>query len=369
VTFGRRPAGGPIGRERSGLDSTGSLSGVGRSGGRAPPPPSTGADVDARSLPSADGESLTTILVALVTNVVITVAKIAAGLLGSSPALLSEGAHSVADSFNQLLLLAAIKRSGRPADRDHPFGYGKERFFYSLLAGVGIFVAGAGFSVYEGVTSLLNPEAGGDFVLKYAVLGASLLLEGVSWLRAMNQLRREARGAGQSVFRHMARSTDPTVKTVALEDSAAIVGLIVAFAGVALDQATGRSTFDAIASLAIGGLLFVVAIRLVRDNKDFLIGQAAEPEIRQAIEELLVAYPEVTSVIELLTQVMGPNELLVAVRIDFDDNLTGAQVEDVSARIDEELYQSFPQATHVFLHAAREKAGRRPPEVDVGPNS
>lgn len=307
-------------------------------------------------------ESMKTVLVALAVNMAVAAAKFAAGLAGQSSALLSEGAHSVADSFNELMLFTAIKRGNRPADRDHPFGYGKERFFYSLLAAVGIFVAGAGFSVLEGVLTIVRPgseSGGGDFILKYAVLGASLLFEGTSWARSVIQLRGEARPRGRSVLEHWRKSVDPTVKTVAVEDSAAIVGLALAFGGVAAHQATGSSLPDAAASLAIGVLLAAVAVILIRADKDLLIGQAAQPELRQAIEALIESRPEVTAVVDLMTEVLGPRELLVAARVDIDDDLNGAEVEDVSTRLEKDLHQAFPQVTQVFLDATRARARTR----------
>jgi cation diffusion facilitator family transporter len=182
-------------------------------------------------------ESLGTVIVALAANLAVAAAKFAAGIAGQSSALISEGAHSVADSFNEVMLFTSIKRGGRPADRDHPFGYGKERFFYALLAAVGIFAAGAGFSVLEGIRTILHPSSGGgSFPLKYAVLGTAALLEGTSLVRSVIQLRGEARPLGRKLLTHWRKSVDPTVKTVAIEDSAAIVGLALAFAGVAVHQ-------------------------------------------------------------------------------------------------------------------------------------
>ncbi len=293
-------------------------------------------------------------LVALGTNLVIAGAKIFGGLIGSSSALLSEGAHSIADSLNEVLLFVALRRSGRPPDRNHPFGYGKERFFYSLMAGVGIFVAGGGYSIFEGILALTHPhQSHVSYTLKYVILGASFVLEAMSWLRAVHQLRDEARAKGRSVLGHLATTSDPTVKTVATEDSAALIGLALAFGGIALHQATGRPVFDAVASLAIGALLIAVAAFLVRDNKEFLIGQAAEPEVRDGIMTLLGSCPEVTSVVEIMTEVLGPTELLVLARLDFEDSLTGAQIEDASTRMAQELRRAFPEVTQVFLDATR----------------
>ncbi|MGI8752073.1 MAG: cation diffusion facilitator family transporter [Acidimicrobiales bacterium] len=310
-----------------------------------------------------DGEeSLGTVLVALVTNLTIAAIKILAGLLGASSALLSEGAHSIADSGNQALLIIAIKRGDRPADRDHPFGHGKEHFFYSLLAGVCIFVAGGTFSIVDGVVSLLHPEThSGSYTIKYGVLAGSVILEAVSWLRAARQLKRQARIKGRSLLQHVNRTTDPTVKTVAIEDSAALVGLGLAAVGIGLHQATGNAFYDAAASLAIGVLLMVVAVVLIHDSKGFLVGQAAEPAVRDGVRSMLEAYPEVTSVVELMTQIMGPHELLVAARVDIDDNLTGRQIEDVSTRIEGDLHHAYADVTQVFLDATRATVRWRPP--------
>jgi cation diffusion facilitator family transporter len=305
-------------------------------------------------------ESLGTVLIALAVNLAVAAAKFAAGLAGQSSAMMSEGAHSVADSLNEVMLFTAIKRGNRPADRDHPFGYGKERFFYSLLAAVGIFVAGAGFSVLEGILTILGSGGeGSDFLLKYAVLGGSALLEGTSWTRSVIQLRGEARPRGRSVLEQWRKSVDPTVKTVFVEDSAALVGLALAFGGVAAHQATGSSLPDAAASLAIGALLTAVALALIRTDKDLLIGQAAQPEVRQGIVTLLESQSEVTKVVELMTEVLGPRQLLVAARIDIDDELSGAQVEEVSTRLEIDLHRAFPQVTQVFLDATRAQARTR----------
>lgn len=307
-------------------------------------------------------ESLGTVLVALAANLAVAAAKFAAGIAGQSSALISEGAHSVADSFNEVMLFTAIKRGSRPADRHHPFGYGKERFFYALLAAVGIFVAGAGFSVLEGVLTIVHPSesGGGSFLLKYAVLGAAALLEGTSLVRSVIQLRGGAQSQGRKVLTQWRRSIDPTVKTVAVEDSAAIVGLALAFGGVALHQVTGSSLPDAAASLAIGALLVTVAVILIRTDKDLLIGQAAQPEVRQGIVALIESQPEVTTLVELMTEVLGPRELLVAARVDIDDELSGAQVEEVSTRLEQDLHQAFPRVTQVFLDATRAQARTRP---------
>ena len=206
--------------------------------------------------------SFGTVLLAGGANLAIAIAKIVAGAVTGSSAMLAEGAHSVADTVNQLFLLTALSRSKKPADAQHPFGYGMERYFWSLLAAVGIFVLGAGFSVYEGIHSLLHPEPVVDPLVAYVVLGVSFLFEGASWLKALLQLRREAGERQVDLVRHVVTTPDPTVKTVAFEDTAALIGIVLAAAGITLHLLTGSGVWDGIASILIGVLLVGVAISL-----------------------------------------------------------------------------------------------------------
>jgi cation diffusion facilitator family transporter len=285
------------------------------------------------------------------------VAKITAGLLGGSSAMLAEGAHSVADTTNQVFLLASLRLSRRPADDTHPFGYGKERFFWSLLAAVGIFVSGAVFSIYEGVHSLLSgrgEETG--YLLSYLVLGVSFVAEGVSWLRAVRQLRGEARQRERGLLEHVRLSSDPTVKTVFSEDTAALIGLALAAAGLLLHQLTGDAFWDAGAAVAIGVLLAVVAYVLGRDTKELLIGEAAPEPARRALRDALAAEEDVDAVIELRTMLVGPTSLLVAARIDMDDRLDAAGVEDGTDRIADRLRARFPEIGEVYLDVTSRRA-------------
>jgi cation diffusion facilitator family transporter len=297
-------------------------------------------------------ESKKTILAAMGANFAIAVAKAAAGLLGRSPALLAEAAHSVADTMNQVFLLVSLSLGDRKPDEEHPFGYGKERFFWAFLAAVFIFVSGAVFSLYEGLHTLLG---GGlvetTFVILYAVLGFSLLAEGLSLYRAVTQVRGEARAEGERVSSYLRRSTDPTVRTVLFEDSAAVTGVVLALLGVALHQLTGKTLWEGLASVAIGLLLVVVAYVLGRDTKGLLIGEAARPEERKLLREVIAAHPEVEEVLELLTMHLGPNALLVAVRLDLRDDLTAGQVEHLSNQIDHELRHAVREVSQVFLDA------------------
>ncbi|MFJ6695048.1 cation diffusion facilitator family transporter [Streptomyces sp. NPDC091272] len=291
----------------------------------------------------SDHKTRVTILVALAANLLIAVAKAVGGLIASSPALLSEAAHSVADSINEVFLLAALRRSKRPADRQHPFGYGKERYFWSLLAAVGIFVLGAGFSFFQGVEALLKPPAGestSGYVAGLAVLTVALLAEGTSLVRALWQVRKQpGKGLGK----------DPALRTVVAEDSTAVVGVLVAMGGMIAHMATGQVAYEAAASLTIGLLLVYVAYRLGSDARAQLIGEAVDPELRDGIRELLEDQPEIDRVASLLTMRLGMESTLVAARIDLMPGLDSERVELVSERIKLRIRKTWPEADQVFL--------------------
>jgi cation diffusion facilitator family transporter len=304
-------------------------------------------------------ESRTTVVIALVANIGVTIVKIVAGVIGGSSALLSEGAHSISDTANELFLVASVRRSDLPADSRHPFGHGAERFFWALIAAVGIFVAGGGFSLFEAYRSLTAPPHSGHWTLEYAVLAASILLEGMSLLRAVRQVRREADDVGRRWAEHVVKSPDPAVKTVASEDSVAVIGVLVAAGGIALHQATGDGRWEAGASAVIGLLLLFVAFVLARDNMSLLIGEAIEPERIDAIREVVRGHPMVDNVVELLTRYLGPNEILVAARVEIADGYSSGDVERMSAEIDRALKTQDPEMTQVFIDAttAEEREG------------
>ncbi len=296
-------------------------------------------------------ESRSTVLVALGANLGIAVAKGVAGLLSGSSAMLAEAAHSTADTVNQLFLLAALRRGAKPADATHPFGYGKERFFWSLLAAVGIFVAGGAFSVYEGVHGLLVPAEETTYLVSYVVLAVGLLLEGASLVKALRQVRGEARELGRSTWQQVRLTPDPTIKTVVSEDTAAVVGLLLAAGGLGLHQLTGSAVWDSAAAIAIGLVLVVVAFLLGRDTKELLIGEAADPRTRVALYDDLVARPEVDRVVDLLTMLLGPESLLVAVRADLGTSLGSTEVEAFSTRLEQELREHHERVSVVLLDA------------------
>jgi cation diffusion facilitator family transporter len=295
-------------------------------------------------------ESTTTVVVAAAANLGIAVAKGVAGALSGSAAMISESAHSLADTANELLLLVAVKRSDRPADERHPFGYGRERYFWTLLAAVGICVGGGVFSVMQGINELRQAgDEGGHFILSYVILGISFALESVSWLQVRSQLRNDARRMSRGMREQLQATSDPAVTTVFLEDSAALVGLLIAATGIALHQATGSHIWDGLASLAIGLLLVGAGVFLGRQNQRLLIGEAADPRLREALTAQLATYEEIDSVDEVLTSIIGRGEVLVAARIDLDDTLSAAQVEALARRIEREVIEAHPSVRHFFV--------------------
>jgi cation diffusion facilitator family transporter len=298
----------------------------------------------------AGGESTLTVLVATGVNALIAVLKFVAGALTGSAAMFAEAAHSVADTATELLLLTALRQSARRPDRRHPFGYGKARFFWALIAAVSIFVSGAVFAFFEGIRAMLGSDAEQTLAwVAYAVLGVSFLLESISWLQAVRQVRRESAREGVG-FRAWLRTTDdPTVKSVFFEDSAALIGLLLAFAGVGLHQLTGSGFWDGLASVLIGALLTGVAFILGRTNAGLLIGRQADLRTVYAFRDALAARPEVDQVVDLLTMTVGTDEVLLCARLDFDDALDVAALERACVEIDADLHARFPDLQEVFL--------------------
>lgn len=305
-------------------------------------------------------ESTLTVLVALGANLAIAVLKLVAGVITGSAAMLAEAGHSIADTFTEGFLLTALRRSGRPADRTHPFGYGKERYFWSLMAAVSIFTSGALFAFYEGFSAIFGePREQTSPLVGYAVLAFAFVLEGTSLLRAVRQLRAEAAEEDRTVRRYLRLIDDPTVKTVFFEDSAALVGILLAFGGLALHDITGSALWDGLASVLIGVLLAGVAYLLGRTNLRLLIGRQADPNIVRGARELLLSAPEVEVVVDLLTMVTGTDQVLLCARLDFVENLTSTDLELACVRMAGELRDRFPDLDEIFL----EPVPRSDPEL------
>jgi cation diffusion facilitator family transporter len=265
--------------------------------------------------------------------------------------MLSEGAHSVSDSVNELFLVASVRRSERSADDQHPFGYGAERFFWSLMAAMGIFTVGGGFSLFEAYRAFETPPRPGSWVLEYAVLALAAIFEGSSLIRALHQIRNEAGSVGRTPLEHITKSADPAVKTVASEDLIAIFGILVAIAGVCLHEETGNGRWEGVASAFIGVLLIIAAVALARDNLSLLIGESVAMETRSLIAETIEQHPMVETVVELLTRYLGAHEVLVAARVQLVAGLSSAEVAGMSSDIDKELRRSDAEITQVFIDA------------------
>ncbi|TDB77168.1 cation diffusion facilitator family transporter [Micromonospora sp. KC723] len=302
-------------------------------------------------------ESVGTVVVAGAANLAIAVAKLVAGLLSGSAAMLSEAAHSVADTTTEVLLYLALRRGARPADVRHPFGYGKESYLWAFIAALFTFVAGAGFAVTHGVTTILVHEHSGEYGLAYVVLAVSFAIEAVSLGRAVRQVRNESRRWRTTPRRFLRLTADTTVKAVFLEDSAALVGLLIAGVGLGLSHATGDELYDGVASILIGLLLLVVAVVLARNNVSLLVGRAVPERLHNEIERELTDLPTVHRIDTLLTMQLGPDDVLVAAKVDFRDDATGADIEAAADEAERRLTGRYPEIGYVFLDPTRSMPG------------
>jgi cation diffusion facilitator family transporter len=286
-----------------------------------------------------------TVAVALLANIGVAIAKVLAAVLTASTAMTAEAAHACADVGNQALLIVAQRRSVRPADARHPFGYGREAYFWALLASVVVFVAGAVFSFREGIAELLHPVPLDSFTVVYIVLGVSVVLDATSLIQSVVQLRREAHVQRRDFLDHLMLTSDPTVRAVFAEDAAAIAGDVVAFIGIALHHRTGSSAPEGWAATIIGVLLVAVGVQLARRNRDFLLGEQAPPAAKERIRSTIAAFDGVTGVEELLVTFIGPRQVWVLCRVDIDDELRGDQVESIVRELDRSL-----RAQSVYVH-------------------
>ncbi len=290
-----------------------------------------------------------TVLFALAANAAIALAKLAGGLIGGSSALLAEAVHSLADTANQVLLLVSLKLGGNPPDAEHPFGHGKERFFWAFVVAVSIFVGGGLLSIGEGILSLTGEAGEVSFWLTFGVLVFSLAAEGVALTRAVRHLRKEARAEGKPFFAFVRETKDPTPKVVLFEDSAAVVGVLIALTGVVLAHVTGNHVWDGGAAVAIGVLLVVTGFELGRDTKALLIGEAAAPEERRRLREAIESHPQVAQLVELLTMHVGPKSILVAARVHFHEGIDSATLERLADELNRRMREEVPAVTQVFL--------------------
>jgi len=302
-------------------------------------------------------ESKGAVFAAMGANFGIAVGKMVAGVLTGSAAMLAEAGHSVADTVNEVFLLIGINLSDATADENHPHGYGKEAFFWSFLAAIFIFVAGATFSFYEGIRTLVQDElhhrATGELAVAFGVLGFAFAFESVSGAVAFRALAGHARRKGWGIVRYIREAPDPTTKTVVFEDGAALTGLALAAAGLALSALTGDEHWDGAASVCIGVVLVAVAFLLGLQSRSLLLGAATDPETRQAIHRIVSGFPEVERVVRLLTMQLGATSVLVTGEIQVRPDLDVLRAEDLIARIDARLQEEVPEVNTTFWELRR----------------
>ncbi|WP_437528121.1 cation diffusion facilitator family transporter [Sorangium sp. So ce726] len=301
-------------------------------------------------------ESRIAIYGAIGANVVIAAVKFIAAAVTGSSAMLSEGVHSLVDTADGLLLLLGKRRSARPADADHPFGHGKELYFWTLIVALMIFAAGGGVSIYEGILHLVRPRPIEEPTWNYVVLGAAAIFEGTSLAISVHEFKKKA---GQGYLAAMRSSKDPTTFTIVLEDSAALAGLAIAFLGVWLGHRLGNPYFDGAASIGIGLVLAAVAIFLAQQSHGLLVGESADRDLLVAIRALAKADPGVSEVGRPMTMHFGPHDVLVVLRIEFDPALTASGVAEAIERIEARIRSQRPDVKHIYLEARsiRKRAG------------
>ncbi|MDT5068352.1 MAG: hypothetical protein QOK02_4507 [Mycobacterium sp.] len=310
----------------------------------------------------AGGDSTFTVLVAFGVNLAIAVAKtVAAGVSGSA-SMSAEAAHSWADTGNEIFLLIANRRGARVADERRPLGYGRETYVWSLLAAVGLFVVGAAVSIWRGITELRDGGTGGeDYRLAYLVLAVAFVLEGTSLLQALRQLRSEAHSFDTDVLEYALRTSDPTVRAVFAEDSAALVGIVIAFLGILGHQLTGEVLWDAMGSILVGVLLGVVAVVLIDRNRQFLTGEPGSPRIYAALVTRLAGFPEVAAVRFLRPEFIGPKRLFVIASVDLVGDAVESSIATTLRLLEHRLEEDPFVAEAVLTVSEPDEPGTPPP--------
>lgn len=305
----------------------------------------------------ANAESKKVIYAALIGNSLIAATKFSAGAFTGSSAMISEAIHSLVDTGNQWLLLHGIKRSQQPADERHPFGYGMELYFWSFVVAILIFGLGAGISFYEGVQRVMEPHPVTNPYINYAVLGLAMVFEGVVWWIALKEFRRIKGRRGW--IDEVRRSKDPAVFTVLFEDTAAMLGLIVAMVGLAAAQILDMPVLDGVAAIAIALILAVTAGLLAYECKGLLIGEGAHPNVVRGIRKIIGGGDGIKAINEVLTMHLGPQDILVNLSLDFADGISADAVEAAISELEKAIKTAYPDVTRVFIEAQSTAGHRR----------
>ena len=306
----------------------------------------------APAAPETRPESLLTVLIALGANLLIAVAKTFAAALTGAASMVAEAAHSWADTGNEVFLYVAARRSTKQADPRHPYGYGRDAYVWSLFAAFGLFVIGAGVSIMHGIQQLIDPEPADRFLISYIVLAIAFVLEGTSFLQATRQSTREASASHRDLLDHVMSTSDPTLRAVFFEDAAALIGLVIAFAGILAHQLTGSATPDAVGSILVGVLLAVVAILLIRQNRRFLVGAAVDPDLRAAALQRLLAHPAIAQITYLHIEYVGPGRVFLVAAVDLAGDPAEHEVAATLNSIEDEL-AATPRVAGAVLTLSR----------------
>jgi cation diffusion facilitator family transporter len=298
---------------------------------------------------AAEGESTRTIVIALVANIVIGIAKLIAGLVSGSTGLLAEAAHSAADSVNEVFLAVGLRRDRQPPDATHPFGHGRERFLWAFMAAIASFLIGGCVSIVLAIRELeaRHPVAGG--LAAWIVLAISFAADGTSWLQGMRQARRQAKDYGITVWRYLVRSSDPVVRAIVVEDSAALIGLCLAASGLLLSKILRSSVPDSLASLLIGLLLAVTAFGLARPLADFLVGRSLSAPLLEKLYAVVRGDVAIDQIVSLRAIYTGPEEVIVAAKVHPSANMNIEQLTRAMDDLDRRIRLALPLVADVFI--------------------
>jgi cation diffusion facilitator family transporter len=310
---------------------------------------------------AAKSDSARTIFIALAANLIIAIAKLIAGLMSGSTAMLAEAAHSAADSINEVLLGISLRRARRPADTTHPLGHGRERFLWAFIAAIASFLIGGCVSIALAIRELEHPGSRKGVLAAWIVLAISFAADGVSLLQSVQQARREAKERGRSVWNHLVRSSDPIVRAVVVEDSAALIGVLLAAGGLLVSEIAGSSVPDAVASLLIGVLLALTAVGLARPLADFLVGRSLPDEQLAKLHAILDGAPAIDEVLSLQAVYSGPEEVIVGAKVHPSSKLTIEQLTRAMDDLDAAIREALPVVADVFLDVTRYRSDTLPP--------
>jgi cation diffusion facilitator family transporter len=298
-----------------------------------------------------------TLIIALLANLGIAISKFVAAAITGSSAMLTEGVHSVVDSTNQLLLMWGRRQAKKPPDKYHPFGYGREVYFWSFVVAVLVFALGAGVSIYEGIIHIAHPEHAVSPIIAYVVLGVAFLLEGWSTLEAFREF--DAAKGDLGWFEAIRRSKDPPSFIVLLENGAAMAGIVAAAVGVLLAQLTNDPFYDGAASIVIGVILGLTAFLLAYESKGLLIGEAADPELVRSLRRLVRDKPGVVGVGDVLTVHSSPDQITVMMNVDFRDSMLAGEVEQIVSNVEREAQERWPEVRWLFVRPMHGAAKER----------